>query len=308
MWRNTRRVFTGTSYKAHLAMAVKLLEIPPEVEGAVVECGCYRGGSTANLSLVCEHRRPRADRLRLVRGPAAADAGRPVREAGGDGLLPAATSTGPGERTALGRDRPVHVPQGLVQRHPAAPHRAGRAGASSTSTTRPSLDDCIVNLWPHLTDQGYVFIDEYVLPDYCALFWSERYWRTCFDTHPPGLIGSGSGIGDRRVLPGPVRRAALIQDPTSIAYTRKDIRGFWDYYPDAEVARRRTSLPTPVASWAWAVANDGARRGHSCSARRACLDTFCGASASGGWTRSRPCDPHRLMIKRGRRGAGRGAG
>ena len=35
-------------------MAVKLLEIPPEVEGVVVECGCYLGGSTANLSLVCE--------------------------------------------------------------------------------------------------------------------------------------------------------------------------------------------------------------------------------------------------------------
>src|SRR3954447_7100877 len=54
MWRTTRKVFTGTSYKAHLAMAAKLLGIPPSVEGAVVECGCFLGGSTANLSLVCE--------------------------------------------------------------------------------------------------------------------------------------------------------------------------------------------------------------------------------------------------------------
>jgi hypothetical protein len=47
-------VFTDTSYKAHLAMAVKLLEIPPSVEGVVGECGCFLGGSTANLSLACE--------------------------------------------------------------------------------------------------------------------------------------------------------------------------------------------------------------------------------------------------------------
>ena len=53
MWRTTRNVWTGTSYKAHLAMAVKLFEIPPDEQGVVVECGCFMGGSTANLSLAC---------------------------------------------------------------------------------------------------------------------------------------------------------------------------------------------------------------------------------------------------------------
>src|SRR5687767_9684571 len=54
MYRNTKHIPSATSYRAHLAMAVKLLEIPPEVEGVVVECGCWQGGSTANLSLVCD--------------------------------------------------------------------------------------------------------------------------------------------------------------------------------------------------------------------------------------------------------------
>jgi O-methyltransferase len=54
MYRNTRRIATGTSYKAHLAMATKLLELPPATEGVVVECGCWKGGSTTNLSLVCD--------------------------------------------------------------------------------------------------------------------------------------------------------------------------------------------------------------------------------------------------------------
>src|SRR5437660_4812329 len=52
IYRNTRRIRTGVSYKAHLAMAAKLLEISPAVEGAVVECGCWLGGTTASLSII----------------------------------------------------------------------------------------------------------------------------------------------------------------------------------------------------------------------------------------------------------------
>src|SRR5258706_12924826 len=50
---NITRVRTGTSYKAHLAMAVKLFEMPPETAGCVIECGTWKGGSAVNLSLVC---------------------------------------------------------------------------------------------------------------------------------------------------------------------------------------------------------------------------------------------------------------
>jgi hypothetical protein len=35
-------------------MAVKLLELSPGLKGDLVGCGCYRGGTTANLSLVCD--------------------------------------------------------------------------------------------------------------------------------------------------------------------------------------------------------------------------------------------------------------
>ena len=54
IYRNWRHVRTGISYKAHLAIAAKLLELPPGVEGAVVECGCWKGGTTTNLSVICD--------------------------------------------------------------------------------------------------------------------------------------------------------------------------------------------------------------------------------------------------------------
>jgi len=53
MFLNTHRIATGSSYTAHLAMALKILETPPDVPGDIIECGTWKGGSAANLSLVC---------------------------------------------------------------------------------------------------------------------------------------------------------------------------------------------------------------------------------------------------------------
>jgi O-methyltransferase len=237
MWRTTREVFTGTSYKAHLAMAVKLLEIPPEVEGAVVECGCYLGGSTANLSLACDA----VGRELIVYDSF-------------EGLPPPTANDKYAKDEATGFLRAeLDAVRENVRRFGAVERCSFRKGWFSDTLsqhTEPvvlafldvdyqaSLDDCIRNLWPHLTDRGYVFIDEYVLTDYCALFWSERYWKTHFDTTPPGLIGAGSGVGVGQYYLGPFEEwnwaAEVAHSPTSIAYTRKDFSGYWAYYPDSE--------------------------------------------------------------------------
>jgi len=54
---NKLRVPTGSSYKAHLAMALKILETPPEVEGDVVSIG-HVGDSRAYLVRDGEAMRP----------------------------------------------------------------------------------------------------------------------------------------------------------------------------------------------------------------------------------------------------------
>ena len=86
-----------------------------------------------------------------------------------------------------------------------------------------------MNLWPHLTPRGYMFIDEYTNVDYCALFFSERFWKQHFDAPPPGLYGAGTGIALGQYFVGPRRESPLVQDPRSIAYTRKDSYALWDY-------------------------------------------------------------------------------
>jgi hypothetical protein len=100
-----------------------------------------------------------------------------------------------------------------------------------------SLRECILNLWPKLIERGLCFTDEFMFNDYCALFWSERFWAENFDRNPPGLMGSGTGIslgefylGGTFGLPKPSR----FEHPGSIAYTRKNWSGHWNYYPDDE--------------------------------------------------------------------------
>lgn len=231
MYRNTRRVFTGTSYKAHLAIAVKLLEIPPDVEGDVVECGCYLGGSTANLSLACEIAGRRLVVYDSFEGLPAPQPGDKYASARTEGFL----------RADLDRVRENVSRLGAVE---LCEFRKGWFEDTLPGHDRPivlcfldvdyqaSLRECVLNLWPHLTPRGLLFIDEYVLLDYCALFFSERFWAEHFDRTPPGLLGVGAGVGVGEYYLGPHDERLPIQAPGSVAYTRKDFSGSWQFYPD----------------------------------------------------------------------------
>jgi O-methyltransferase len=233
MYRNTRRMPTQTSYKAHLAMAAKLLEIPPDTEGVVVECGCWKGGSTANLSLVCDivgrelivydsfeglpapeknDRYATKDAQGFYRGDLD-DVQNNVRRNGAIGRCVF--------RKGWFRDT---LPN----------HREPIALCFLDVDYEASMHDCIVNLWPHVTDQGYLFIDEYKRLDYCALFFSERFWSEHFNIAPPGLLGTGTGVGVGQYFVGPQREKPPIQGSTSVAFTRKDFYGQWDYVPEPD--------------------------------------------------------------------------
>jgi hypothetical protein len=230
LYRNTRRVRTGISYHAHLMMAAKLFEIAPTVEGVVVECGCWLGGTTANLSLICDL----IDRRLIVYD---SFEGLPAPEPG-DGMKPAVKGAFKGEFETVRENVRRY---GVIERcefrkgwfSDSLPHhREPIVGCFIDVDLKSSMHDCIVNLWPHVTEQGYVFFDEYTRLDNCALFFSERFWRDEFDREPPGLMGSGTGVGVGHYYLGPWRSTPptpAVQRPVSLAYTRKDFRGGWDY-------------------------------------------------------------------------------
>ena len=230
--RNKHSIPTGVSYKTALVMALKLFELPPDVPGVVVECGTWKGGTAASLSLAC---RLAGRKLVVCDSFEGLPTGDPLdREAGnyqsGDycGTLDEvkANITRHGDigccefvkgwfcETLPNLDRQIVL-------------------AFLDVDLEASLDTCVRNIWPRLVEDGYVFIDEYCGTDYCALFYSERYWETHFDRTPPGLIGAGSGLalGEYYIGPWSEKDDHPMQHATGAAYTRKSMSGYWTYYP-----------------------------------------------------------------------------
>jgi O-methyltransferase len=238
MYRNTTRVFTGTSYRSHLAMLIKLLEIPPTTRGVVVECGCYLGGSTANLSLICKA----VGRELIVYD---SFEGLPANDANDRIATPLTTGFLKG---------PLEIVRANVERLGAievCQFRKGWFSDSLPAHAEPialcfldvdfqmSIHQCLVNLWPHLIDEGYLFTDDYTILDLCAVFFSEEFWRREFNRHPPGLVGAGTGVAMGQYWMGPFVRmggnpAYPMQAPSSVGYTRKDFSGHWGYVPPVD--------------------------------------------------------------------------
>lgn len=220
MARNNRRIPTGSSFVEHLVIATKVLQVPPHVEGSVVECGAYKGGSTANLSLVaslCDRRLEVYDSFEGMPEPSEADAEHTLveteeihqyRAGSWDATLAEARDNvdrygdlsvcqfhvGYFEETLPGLDRPV-------------------VAAFLDVGLRESAETCLRELWPDLVDGSYCFTHEAKHMEIATLFFEESWWREHLECEPPGLIGAGSGLG---LHPGPNGFTSLL------AYTVKN--------------------------------------------------------------------------------------
>ena len=233
MFLNTLRVKTGTSFKAHLAMALKILETSPDVPGDIIECGTWKGGCAANLSLVCKIVGRRLVIFDSFQGLPEGDPN--DREAKyyqpGDfcGTLEEVKST----ISKYGEIEVCEFVEGWFS--DTLPRLSSPILLAFVDVDlEASLDTCIRYIWPNLVEGGYIFIDECQGTDYCALFYSEKYWDKYFGIKPPGMIGAGMGLalGEYYIGPWSERQAHPTQHAITGAFTRKGLSGYWNYYPD----------------------------------------------------------------------------
>jgi len=243
MFLNKFRIPTGTSYKSHLAMSLKILETPPDVDGVVVECGSWKGGSAANLSLVC-----RLTNRKLMIFDSFEGLPESSESVDRQGFY--ATGEFCGSLEDVKRNI---VRYGAIE---CCEFLNGWFEETLPKLDRPvvlafldvdlelSLETCVRHIWPHLTDRGYIFIDEYVGLDYCSIFWSEEYWRRYFDRTPPGLMGSGVGLplGEYYIGPWEDNDNRPLHHPNAGGYTRKDFSGYWIHYPNVPPPRRNGQI------------------------------------------------------------------
>jgi len=234
MFLNTILIETGSSYKAHLVMALKILETSNKVLGDIIECGTWKGGCAANLSLVCNM----VGRKLLIFDS---------YEGLPDGDIEDRESKHYKKGDYCGTLEEVKKNISRYGEIDSCEFIQGWFEQTLPKINSPillafidvdleaSLYTCVKHIWPYLVDEGgFVFIDEMDSTDYCSLFYSEKFWKKNFNRKPPGLIGAGTGLplGDYYIGPWSERYDHPTWKINCPAFTKKDMSGYWSYYPE----------------------------------------------------------------------------
>jgi O-methyltransferase len=235
MYFNTLRITSGTSYKAHLAMAIKIFSMPPDVAGDVIECGTWKGGSAVNLSLICRIVGRKLKVFDSFEGLPDAKPDEPLANAKIKGAYDGTLDEVKANITKYGAIECCEFVKGWFD--DTLPQLSTPVVLAFIDVDiESSLHTCVRWIWPNLVEHGYLFIDEAGFVDYVALFYSEKWWMKYFNTTPPGLIGAGSGLPLGHFYIGPwVNRLGfypkLFEETIVLAYTQKSMSGHWTYYP-----------------------------------------------------------------------------
>jgi O-methyltransferase len=200
--RNNALVPTASNFVYHLLMAAAILNVPRETEGVIVECGCYKGGSAVNLSLI------------------AAMCGRELHLFDSFAGLPSPSPTDEGHLLVVDQEVRTYAAGAYAGTLEEVTHNVERYGALGSCTfhegffeeTLPKFDcnvvfayldvdlaaseeTCLRHLWPLLIEDGYLFTDEAPHLEIAAQFFDRQWWQSEFGAEPPGLVGAGNGLG-----------------------------------------------------------------------------------------------------------------
>jgi len=215
--RNTKKIPTSSSWREHLEIAVEIFKIPPDTEGVVCECGTYKGGSTANLSLVCRlvnRKLVVCDSFMGLPNPNENDkrhylihSSRYLEYQKGD------------YKGSLEEVKKNITTYGCISVCKFIPgyYEQTLSNLSEKLTLVfldvdlvESLKTCLTNLWPHLQTGCKLFSHEALNLNFISLFFDKEWWRDNLKSFPPGFVGAGTGL------------PTLIRTGSSLGYTLKN--------------------------------------------------------------------------------------
>jgi O-methyltransferase len=198
MLRTVREVPVLSHLYEHVTMAKAILNVPRAVEGCVVECGTYAGGSTANLSLVCALTGRELEVFDSFEGLPAPGPADEVHTGYHEGQFSASFDTVRANVTRYGAIDVCHFHPGYFD--DTLPGFARPCVAAFIDVDlRGSAETCLRHLWPRMVPDGRLFTHEAQELHMAALFFDEPWWRSALDAPAPGLAGAGTGLG---LLPG----------------------------------------------------------------------------------------------------------
>jgi len=198
--RTTTAVPSGTEWLYHVVLATEILSIPPSTPGDVIECGCWKGASTSNLSIACA----RAGRRLIVadsfQGLPDDDPGvtHDYPHVGVYGYYAKGMYAGRQEEVAENIRRhgditSCHFMPGFFS-ETLKDLRGPIAFAFLDVDLASSMRDCVRHIWPRLEDGGFVYTDDSCDMEVVRVWFDDEWWRSEVGCRAPGYVGSGCGL------------------------------------------------------------------------------------------------------------------
>jgi macrocin-O-methyltransferase TylF-like protien len=191
---------SATGFRELLLISNEICET--KVPGEVVECGCYRGGSTATLSVACRKANRKLhvfDSFCGLPEPEIEDFSHTVLsdseihryKKGAFASSLEAVKSNVSRFGAIGTCQfwPGYFEDTLPR------FRERVAVAYCDVDLVGSLKTCIRHLWPLMSDGAVMFTHEAHHLEVAKLFHDDVWWNHELNMKAPGLVGSGSGLG-----------------------------------------------------------------------------------------------------------------
>lgn len=213
---NCRAIESAMSADYHTVLAMELLSLPQHVVGDVIECGAFKGASTASLSLLCRIVGRRLVVCDSFEGLPGAGDGADAASPNGwckyhKGLFCGSLEEVQKNVTKYGDLDVCEFLPGFF--------------AESLSTLSgsfvfafldvnlvDSMKDCLRYIWPLMAESGVIYSNDAVHMDIVRLCFDNDWWQDALHEPAPGLIGSGCGLplGPKGSSLGYIRKSAQL--------------------------------------------------------------------------------------------------
>ncbi len=198
---NSRKIITATSWLEHLRIAYQILMIPSSLKGDVIECGCFKGCSSANLSIICDMVGRKLILCDSFEGLPVLDEGDKVHynifqkkvRLYEKGHFTGSVDEVKSNISKFGKIGVCRFVKGYFQ-NTLKQLDGSYILAFIDVDLYKSLEECLENIWPRLMDGAYLFSHEAQDLTYTSLFFDKQWWHKNLNCEPPGFVGAGAGL------------------------------------------------------------------------------------------------------------------
>jgi hypothetical protein len=191
---------SATSWINQTILATEILSVPANVIGDVVECGCWKGASTAALSLVCALTGRKLIVCDSFAGLPTDGAERvhryPHLEVFGfykEGMYEGSLEEVKENIRRFGDVSVCQFLPGFFSDSLVAVN-SSVAFAFFDVDLESSMRDCIRYVWPWLVNGGRIYTDDSGDMEVVKIWFDDEWWNAQLHQPAPGYVGSGCGL------------------------------------------------------------------------------------------------------------------